>query len=117
MPACARSRADSRLSPQGWVLTQLLCLSLASPKTRGISWGSEAAVLQQERVVSWFWESRTLDVLGHQLRSSVKASRLLLGIQFAPLLGSMCCPVRTSSWGKRVLQQCCFCCSVPALRG
>lgn len=46
--ASARSRADSGLSAQGWALTQLLCLLLASLKTRGISWGSWAIAVQEE---------------------------------------------------------------------
>lgn len=51
---CAGSRADSGLSPQGWVLTQLLCLFLALLETRGISWGSEAVAVQQESAIVGF---------------------------------------------------------------
>lgn len=112
---CAPSRADSGLSPQGWVLTQLLCLFLASLKTRGVSWGSEAVVAGGVSI-TWFWESHALTVLGQEPRSSVRASGLLQGV-FVLLLGSTCCPARADSWGECVLQQRCFCCCVPPWRG
>lgn len=47
-------------------------------------------------MLNWFWESCVLDVLGQRPRSSVKASRLLLGVCFVLLLGSMCCPAWTN---------------------
>lgn len=84
MSTGAGSGADSGLSPQGCLLTQLLCLFLASLQTRGISWGSEAVAVQQESALLGFGESHALAVLGQEPRSSVRAPGLLLGVFCAP---------------------------------
>lgn len=66
------------------MLTQLLCLFLASLETRGISWGSGAVAGQQESALLGLGRVTPLTVLGQEPRSSVRASGLLLGVFCTP---------------------------------